>query len=186
MHARMRSVAIALLLSVSVPAGAQQLNRVALGDLPNTDGKWQMGTVTVSAPAEVVQRWFSDASTWQANFPDMEKVRIISRGVDTQVVEFKSNIVGRTLTVTTREVPGRITYNGTGSGVTTEGRIFIQSVAPDRTKVTLETTGEVHGAARLVISDESKRDRAIKKINSDLHAIIGLSNRWAAEQRHRG
>jgi hypothetical protein len=174
----MRTLTFASLLllpAAAVAASAQPLGVVAVGDLPGTGARWQMGEVTVAAPAAEVQHWFSDATRWTQRFPDDDRVRTLGRLPDSrQVVEFHSKALKKTLTVRLREQPGLITYDGSGKDITTQGKIIIEPLAPNRTKVIMQTTGELHGLVGLVGKGE-KRKRALAKLNADLDAVARLS-----------
>jgi hypothetical protein len=175
------------LLLAGGAAQAQRLNQIKVGDLPGTDGRWQYGEVTVAAPAEVVQRWFAEPAEWQRRFPDNQWAHDLGRTPDgKQIAEFRSKVLDRTLRVEMTEQPGLITYKGAGKGIKTQGKIFIQQVGPMRTKVTMQSTGELHGLTGLVAPESVKRDRAIKKLTADLMATARLANEYAATTRHGG
>ena len=182
----MRALTIASLLSLPLLASAQPLGVVTLGDLPGTDGRWQVGEVTVAAPAAEVQHWFSDATRWTQRFPDDDRVRVLERAPGgRQVVEFHSKALKKTLTLHVREQPGLITYDGSGKDITTQGKIMIEALAPNRTKVIMQTTGELHGLVGLVGKGE-KRKRALAKLSADLHAVVGLARQSASAAPRSG
>jgi hypothetical protein len=185
-----RQLALALaclLLGSAAFAQSQNLNAVKVGDLPGTNGRWQMGEVVVAAPTAEVQRWFADASQWKARFPDDQQVRLLGRTPDgRQIVQFRSEALGRKLTVRMRIQPGLITYDGEGKGVTTQGKIFIQPLGPDHTRVVMQTTGELHGALGVLATEGMKRKKAIAKLTSDLNAVVTLSHQYASTPRHGG
>jgi hypothetical protein len=186
MRALLVKVGLACIVLGSI-AGAEALNEVKVGDLPGTNGQWQMGEVTVAAPLDEVQRWFTDASQWTARFPDDKKVQILGRAPDgRQIVEMKSAALGKTLTLRLREQPGLITYEGSGKGVSTQGKIFFQSLGPSRTKVIMQTTGELHGATGVFATEGMKRKRALAKLSSDLNATVQLARNYAAVPRRGG
>jgi hypothetical protein len=183
---RARILSIVAILLFAGAARAQVLNRVIVGDLPGTGGRWQAGEVTVAAPAEEVQRWFSEIEHWTARFPDDLSSRDLGRAPDgRRVAEMRSRALGRTLTLRLREQPGLIAYEGAGKGVTTQGKIFITRAGPGLTKVIMQTTGELHGAAG-VFGEGTKRKRAIKKLTADLNAVVQLAQRQAATRRPGG
>jgi hypothetical protein len=178
---------VAALLLVGGVAHPEAVNKVSVGDVPGTEGKWQTGEVTVAAPAAEVQRWFVDVRQWPVRFPDDTWVRDLGRAPDgRRVAEFHSKVVDRTLTVRIRDRPGLITYDGSGKGITTQGRIYFQPVGPDHTRIVMQTTGELHGAVGFFASENMKRKRALKKITADLEAAVRLSNAYAAARRGRG
>ncbi len=175
------------LAAVGGPAGAQPLNQVRVGDLAGTDGKWQAGEVVVAAPAGEVQRWFTDARYWSQRFPDDSDVRDQGYTQDGRhAVRFHSGIVGKTMTVYIRERPGLITYDGTGKDVQTQGRIYFQALGPAKTRIVMQTTGELHGITGVFATEGMKRDRAVKKLTADLQSAVRLSQSWAAARRHAG
>jgi hypothetical protein len=184
----MRALLISVLLLVAAGiAPAQRLNVVQVGDLAGTNGRWQAGEVTVAAPADVVQRWFTEVDQWPKRFPDDQWSRDLGRTADgRQVAEFKSKVLGRTLRVTTTVQPGLITYVGKGKGINTQGKIFITPVGPNMTKVIYQTTGELYGLTGALASENMKRDRAIKKLTADLTAVANNANAYAAAQRRGG
>ena len=184
----MRSFTIlSLSLSFASLAGAQPLNAVSLGDLPGTDGEWQTGQVIVAAPTAEVQHWFTDAPRWEQRFPDDQKVRVLGRAADgRQVVEFHSKALGRTLTVHLREQPGLITYDGSGKGINTQGKIMIEALGPTRTRIVMQTTGELHGAIGVFASKGMKRKKALAKLSADLNAAVRLARASASAPRPGG
>ncbi|HEY7953891.1 MAG: SRPBCC family protein [Polyangia bacterium] len=177
------------LLSLLVGGGLAHadLNQVTVGDLPGSNGAWQVGEVTVAAPAAEVQRWFADAAAWPSRFPDDKWVRVMGTTPDgRQVVQFRSKILGRDLTLRLREQPGSIVYDGEGKGVHLQGKIYIESLGPQLTHVVLQSSAKLHGTTAALISEKMKRGRALKKLSSDLHAIVRLSHTYAATPRRGG
>jgi len=157
-------------------ARAAALDQVVLGDMPNTNGAWQSGEVTVAAPPAEVQRWYSDVSRWTERFPDDKSARDLGRAPDgRRLAELHSRALGKTLTVRMRERPGLIEYDGEGRGVKTQGKIFFVPAGPGRTRVVMQTTGELHGITGVLATEDMKRDRALKKLGSDLEATVRLS-----------
>lgn len=77
-------------------------------------------------------------------------------------------------------------YDGKGKGVTTQGKIYFESLGPSRTKVVMQTTGELHGATGAFAPEGTKRKRAIKKLSADLDATVRLSRAYAATPRSGG
>jgi hypothetical protein len=176
--------ALSLLASLAV---AQSLGAITVGDLAGTGGHWQFGTVTVAAPADEVQRWFSDASRWSVRFPDTEWAQSLGVGPDgRRIVRFRSRVIGRPLTLHMSETRGAIFYDGEGKDVTTQGKIFIERLGPTRTRVLLQSTSEVHGAAGIFASLNARRQRAYRKFRADLSSVVRLSAQWAAAQRRGG
>lgn len=177
---------LALLVGAPLLVGAAPPNEVQIGDLPGTNGRWQQGEVTVAAPPDVVQRWLSEASRWPARFPDDQWARELGRAPDgRRQVEFHSNVLGKTITVRMDERPGLIVYDGTGKGVWTQGKIFVQP-AGRGTRVIMQTTGDLKGIGGAFAPESLKRKRVRKKLASDLNAIVRLSNTWAATPRRGG
>ena len=163
-----------VLLPLAVPA--EELNRVAIGDLPGTHGSWQEGQVIVAAPASEVQRWLSDTRTWPSRFPDVQWTQELGTTSDgRRIVRFRSRTIGRPLTVRLRERPGLIAYDGEGKDVTTQGKNWIEPLGRDRTRVVMQTSAEVHGALGAFVSAKMKRERARRKLARDLDAIVKLA-----------
>ncbi len=177
-HMRLPSMLfVTLALLASPSATGQELNRVAIGDLPGTNGAWQEGEVVVAAPAGTVQRWLSDTADWPAHFPDVQWSRQLGTTPDgRRVVRFRSRVIGRPLTIRIREQPGLIAYDGEGKDVTTRGKNYIEPLGDGRTRVVLQTTSEVHGALGAFVSDKTKRERARRKLAADLDALVKLAN----------
>jgi carbon monoxide dehydrogenase subunit G len=176
------SAITALVLSLS--ATAQELDRVTIGDLPGTNGSWQTGEVVVAAPAAEVQQWLSDAPDWPARFPDVEWAHALGTTEDgRRIVQFRSRAIGRPITIRVREQPGLIAYDGEGKDVTTRGKNYIERLGERRTRVVLQTTAEVHGAAGAFASEKMKRERARRKLSADLDALVELAHRQAATDR---
>jgi carbon monoxide dehydrogenase subunit G len=171
---------LAALVLVAPAASAEELDRVAIGDLPGTQGHWQQGEVVVRAPAADVQRWLTDAGQWPARFPDVEWARQLGVTRDGgRVVQFRSRVIGRPMTVRIHEKPGLIVYDGEGKDVTTQGKNYVEPLGHDRTRVVMQTTAEVHGALGAFASAKMKRDRARRKLAADLGALVRLANRSA-------
>jgi hypothetical protein len=173
--------------SLAASALALPLNTVSVGDLPGTNGSWQVGEVTVAAPPDEVQRWFSEATQWAPRFSDDAWSRDLGHAPDgTHVAEFYSRVLGRALTVRLREQPGLIAYDGSGKGITTQGKIYIMPAGPGRTRVVMQTSGQLHGALGAVVSERMKRKRALNKLEADLNAVVRLANSYATTRRRGG
>lgn len=173
--------------SVATLAVAQPLNVVSVGDLPGTDARWQMGEVTIAVPAAEVQRWFTDAAGWPRRFPDDQWVKLHGRAPDgRELVEFRSKALGRSLTLRMRIQPGLITYDGSGKGISTQGKIMIQALGPSRTRIIMQTTGELHGAIGVFATEGMKRKRALAKLRSDLEACTRMARAYASVPRSGG
>jgi hypothetical protein len=183
----MRVICACCALLLAAGTLAAPLNTVVVGDLPGSGGNWQFGEVTVAAPVGEVQRWFADAAYWPARFPDDKWARDLGRTPDgRRVAQFYSRTIGRPLTVRLRERPGLIVYDGSGKGITTQGKIILQSAGPRQTRVIMQSTGEVHGLAGAFATTGVKRKRTLKKMRSDLEAVIRLSRQYAAARGHAG
>lgn len=179
------SIAVVALSLVAPLALAQP--RITLGDVPGSDGNWQYGETVVNAPADLVQRWFWEPEMWSKRFPDTQWAQPIrSDGRGHQVVRFRSKVIGRTLTLRMTQKPGLISYDGEGNDVTTQGKIFVTALGPSQTRVLMQSTSQVHGAAGIFASKKMRRDRALKKFKADLTAVIQMSNAWAAAARRGG
>jgi hypothetical protein len=184
MHIVLRSLAVGL--AAASLAAVAPLDTVAVGDLPGTDGNWQWGAVTVAAPATVVQQWFSDAPRWAMRFPDTQWSQPLGTTADgRQVVRFRSRVIGRPITLWLRERPGNIVYDGKGKDVHTQGKLFFEPIDARHTRVILQSTSEVHGAAGLFASPKMRRDRAQRKFRADLQAVVQLSHQWGARRTDR-
>jgi hypothetical protein len=182
-----RALAILSLLLLPSLATAQPLDRVVVHDLPNTSGKWQVGEVVVAAPAGQVQHWLSDANSWPVRFPDTQWAKRIGTTPDGRnIIRFKSRVIGRPLTIRIRERPGFMEYDGEGKDVTTQGKNFIERLDSRHTRVVMQTSSEVSGALRMFASPKTKRDRAQRKLNADLQALVRLSHATAAASRPGG
>ena len=175
MRARWLGLAACVLLSPL--ATAEELDRVAIKDLPGSDGRWQQGEVVVPAPAARVQQWLSDVRDWPARFPDVQWARELGTTPDgRRVIRFRSRAIGRPMTIRIRERPGLIAYDGDGKDVTTQGKNWVEPLGADRTRVVLQTTADVHGALGAFVTAKMKRQRARKKLAADLNALVRLSN----------
>jgi len=187
MRASIVSFVLIVLAALAGAAHGQTLNRVVVGDLQGSNGRWQVGEVTVAAPADQVQRWFTEVERWPARFPDDVSSRNLGRAPDgRRVAELRSRALGRTLTLRLHEQRGLITYDGAGKDVTTQGKIYITPVGPGVTRVIMQTTGELHGAAGVFAGEGTKRKRAYKKLSADLNALVRLANQRASMPRSGG
>lgn len=179
---RARPLLFAALLLAGA-ASAEVLDQVWVGDVPGTKGSWQQGIVTVRAPAEEVQRWLGDTRSWPARFSDVEWVHDGGTLPDGRhLIRFRSRLIGRPITLRMREQPGLFEYDGEGKDVTTRGKSYVERVGDGRTRVVMQTTSEVHGALGAFTSAKMKRDRARRKLSSDLAAIVGMANRLAPSE----
>jgi hypothetical protein len=191
---RARCLLLAGGLAAATVAGAtvEQPGDIVIGELPETHGQWIYGEAIVAAPAAVVQRWLDDIPAWPQRYRDVEWAQSLGTNqAGEHIVRFRSSIIGRTLTLRMLEQPGRITYEGEGKNVTTRGRIFVDAIDAWRTRVTLQTTSEVHGLAGVFATQSLKRQRAEQKIRSDLTSLVREGARSAAHRsrpaplRHR-
>ena len=150
-------------------------NRITVGDLPGSGGQWQAGEAIIDAPPAEVQRWFADAQQWPQRFPDIQWVKDRGTKDGRRVVEFRSKILGRPMTIQIREQRGSMEYTGEGKGVTTQGRLFFNDAGRGRTHVILQTTAEIHGPLKVMIGENGKKMRARRKLHSDLASAVKLS-----------
>jgi hypothetical protein len=170
----MRLIAAACVLCATVVTAAPQ-DQIVVGDLPGTNGVWQRGEATVAAPRAEVQSWFSDVSSWPQRFSDVQWAKDLGTSNGVKTVQFKSKIIGRPLTIHVREQPGLIVYTGEGKGVTTQGRLYFQALGPNQTRTILQTTADLHGPLKVLIGENGRKQRARKKLHSDLAAAQQLS-----------
>jgi hypothetical protein len=167
-----RHLIVALVLAGTATAAPL----ITTGDLPGTNGRWQQGEAIVNAPPLQVQTWLSDYGSWPDHFDDVIWTQVVGTTPDgRRVVRFRSRILERTMTIRVRDVPNQIDYEGEGPSVTTQGKIFIQDVGGGRTRVLMQTTANVHGALGAFVTEGMKRDRARKKLRSDLASLVRLS-----------
>jgi hypothetical protein len=171
-HMRNLVIAACTLFATVVTA---ETNRISVGDLPGTDGRWQAGEAVMDAPPDQVQEWFSDARAWPRRFGDVQWVKDHGEQDGRRVVEFRSRILGRPMTIHLREQRGLIDYTGEGKGVTTQGKLYFRPAERGGTLVILQTTADIHGSLRLIVSDNAKKVRARRKIQSDLAAAMKLA-----------
>jgi carbon monoxide dehydrogenase subunit G len=164
---------------VGAPAAAaaqEQPGEIVTGNIPGTDGQWQYGEAVVAAPPAVVQHWLTDVAGWPRRFPDVESVELLGHSADgRRVARFQSSLVGRPITLHVSDRPGAIEYDGEGKNVTTHGRIFVQKIDAKRTRVIMQTTADVHGLAGWFATKGMKRERAERKIRSDLESLNRLA-----------
>lgn len=182
---RLAASTVALwLLVVAGPAGATVLGVVAVGDLAGSSGQWQSGEVTVAVPASEVWRWFTEVSSWPARFPDDAWARDLGLTPDgRRLAELHTNTLGRTLRLELREQPGLITFVGSTKHVIVRGKIYIQAVGPKTTRIIMQGTSELHGFFGPFVGEKLKRRGAIKRLTSDLDAVVRLANAYAVAQR---
>ena len=186
---RAHSLFLAGSLAAATVAGAavERPGDIFVGDLPGTHGQWVYGEAIVAAPAPVVQRWLGDVGAWSQRYPDVEWAQSLGTNkAGEHIVRFRSSIVGRTMTLRMLEQPGRITYEGEGKNVTTRGRIFVDALDAWHTRVTLQTTAEVHGLAGVFATQKLKHQRAEQKIRSDLTSLVREGARSAAHRSRPG
>jgi len=187
MRARCLLLAGSLAAASVTGAAVEQPGDIVIGELPGTHGQWVQGEAIVAAPATVVQRWLDDIDAWPQRYPDVEWAQSLGTTKDGEhIVRFRSSIIGRTMTLRMLEAPGRITYEGEGKNVTTRGRIFVDAVDPWHTRVTLQSTAEVHGLAGVFATQSLKRQRAEQKFRSDLTVLVREGAKSAAHRSRSG
>jgi hypothetical protein len=180
-------IMLATVVAIVTPANSQPLDQISVGDLPGSDGRWQVGEVTVAAPAPQVQRWLVEAGQWPERFPDVAWAQVNGVTPDGRsVIHFHSRIVGRTMTIQLRDRPGLISYDGFGKDVTVQGRIYVSATGPATTHVIMQSSADVHGLAGAFASQNMRRTRAFKKLRSDLTALTRLARGYAAARRPGG
>lgn len=176
MRVLLASLLIALASSGGALASDPAAPTIELRPVPGSQGKWEEGSVVVPASPARVREWLTDYPAWPLRFPDIESVQVLGRTADGRtVVRFRSSIVGRPLTVRVRVTPEGLTYDGEGKNVTTEGRVWIEPLGPERTRVVMQTTSTVHGLLSLFATTRMKRERARAKLKSDLTALVELA-----------
>jgi hypothetical protein len=192
MRARCLLLAGALAAATVAAAAVEQPGDIVVGELPGTHGQWVYGEAVVAAPSTVVQRWLGDVPAWSKRYPDVQWAQSLGTNkAGEHIVRFRSSIIGRTVTLRMREAPGRITYEGEAKNVTTRGRIFVDAIDASNTRVTLQSTAEVHGLAGVFATQSLKRQRAQQKIRSDLTTLVregarsGVYRSRPAPLRHR-
>jgi hypothetical protein len=192
MLARCLVLAGGLAAATVVGAAVEQPGDIVVGELPGTHGQWVYGEAVVAAPATVVQRWLYDIPAWSQRYPDVQWAQSLGTNkAGEHIVRFRSSIIGRTVTLRLLEQPGRITYEGEAKDVTTRGRVFVDAVDASHTRVTLQSTAEVHGLAGVFATQSLKRQRAEQKIRSDLTSLLREAARSGAHRsrpaplRHR-
>jgi hypothetical protein len=84
------------------------------------------------------------------------------------------------MTIHMRQGNTEMTYTGEGKNVTTQGKVFLKALDPGHTEVILQSTAQVHGMAGAFAGQNSKRKRALRKIDSDLNALQSLASRRSA------
>jgi carbon monoxide dehydrogenase subunit G len=170
-------IAVSLLgLFLARPAAASAASGVELQPVPGSEGKWEQGSVVVPAPAESVREWLTDFRAWPLRFPDIEKVAVLGHTADGRtIVRFRSSIVGRPITVRVKITPNGLVYDGQGKNVTTQGRVFIVPLGPERTRVIMQSTSSVSGFLSIFATQRIKRERTREKLRSDLTALLDLA-----------
>lgn len=157
---------------------------IAIGEVPGSDGEWQEGVTIVPSGASQVRYWLTDYAHWTDRFPDIDHSEVLGRTPEGQtVVRFHSAIIGRQLTIRIRQTPQGIEYDGEGKNVTTQGKIYIQSLGPSQTRVVMQTTASLHGLSGALASEGMKRSRAQRKLRSDLTALLELSRSNSMRQK---
>lgn len=149
---------------------------IDLRPVPGSHGHWEEGSVVVPASARMVRDWLTDFRAWPLRFPDIESVTLLGRTEDGRIqVRFRSSIVGRPITVRVRVTPNGLVYNGEGKNVTTQGRVYLIPLGPERTRVTMQATSDVSGFLSIFATERLKRERTREKLRSDLNALVDLA-----------
>jgi hypothetical protein len=176
----MRRIArsLAALALIATPAAAIQSSPIDIHDLAGTNRDWQEGMAVVDAPLDQVRHWLTAYEEWPLLFPDVQWVRRL--GVDRQgrdVFRFRSRYAGRAITMHQRNAPNMLVYEGWGPNVHTQGRTYLIALTPDRTRVIMQTSSEVHGLPGVFASHKLKRERADRALRGHLQALVLAASR---------
>jgi carbon monoxide dehydrogenase subunit G len=166
-------VAGVALVAVAAPATGP----VQLGDVPGTNGQWQQGSSVIAAPLDEVRGWLTDFNAWPKLFPDVQSASVLQHDGNAYTVRFRSNIVGRDMTLRLAVAPRVVVYTGSGKNVTSQGKVTLKPIDRNHTEVLMQSSAEVHGFAGAFASKGMKRKRAFKKISSDLTTLHSLAAR---------
>ncbi len=165
-----------VLALVTGAAMAMQSSRIELRDLPGTHEEWQEGSAVIPAPRAVVLRWLTAYEEWRRIFPDVETVQRLGRDQEGRdVVRFRSRYAGRTITMHQAVTPTMLVYDGWGANVHTQGRVHLIALGPDRTRVIMQTSAEVHGLSGVFATHHLKRSRAFQAIRGHLSALLAAA-----------
>jgi hypothetical protein len=178
----MPKLAVCLLALASVAGATESAPStppsIDLHDLPGTDGNWQEGVAVVAAPATQVRGWLTDYDHWPELFSDITEAKQLGRTEDGRaVVRFYSRIAGRMLTISERETEWGLEYEGGSRHVNFRGKIFIEVVDPQTTRVRMQSTSDVHGMLAPFVTRGMKRSKAFDVTRSDLRSLLDLSQR---------
>jgi hypothetical protein len=163
------AAALALFVALSGPE---------IGDLPGTSGSWQQGTITLETSPEKVHSWLTDYAHWPQRFDDVESAQEEPTLPDgRRVVRFRSRVLDRVMTIRIRESARVIVFEGEGPNLSIQGRIYIDPLGPQVTRVVMQNAAELHGGLRIVASSAAKRERQRGKLRADLSSLEKLAKR---------
>jgi hypothetical protein len=179
-HARWtaRAILAACFIVLAPRLHADPDPRIALRDLPGTDGEWQEGAALVPAPRERVHAWLVDYANWPKNFPDMLTTEVFpddDRG--RHVVRFSSKIAGMTFVLFEEVRPTLLVFEGFAPHVHTQGRIHLIDRGDGTTRVLMHSTSEVHGFIGLFATKAYRRKSAFAVSTAHLQALLALAER---------
>jgi hypothetical protein len=163
-------------LTFAVALGASGGLRIETGDVPGSDGRWQEARAVVDAPIDEVRGWLTDFARWPDRFDDVTSAEVLARPAPGRAtIRFYSRIIGREMTMNVVWNRQYILYRGRGKNVDAQGRLHLVPLGRDRTAVIMQSSSDVHGLIGVLATQGMKRDRAFKKMRSDLAALDRLA-----------
>jgi carbon monoxide dehydrogenase subunit G len=172
----MRWLLVLSLITVGAVAHADV--HIQFDDVAGSAGQWQEGTAVIPAPIEQVRRWLTDYDHWPQIFSDVSAASVEGTTPDgAAIVRFHSRLNHQTIVIRERQTPFGLEYEGGSTHVRVQGRIFLSDLGNGRTRVTMQSSSDVHGYLRPFVSDRLKRSRTQAMIRADMTSLFELSRR---------
>jgi hypothetical protein len=168
--------AVVCLLAIASTAGAAGSLPIESHDIPGTNGTWQESVSVIPASATQVRRWLIDYDHWSQLFSDITDARLL--GYDTSgsaIVRFHSRIADRTLVIYESQHPWGLAFAGGSKHVNFRGKIFIEPLGPERTRVRMQSAADVHGMLRAFVTLDMKRAKSRAMMRANLESLHQLS-----------
>jgi hypothetical protein len=171
----MRKSALCL-LAVATVASAAAGNPIEVHDLPGTNGTWQESVSVIPASSQQVRRWLTDYDHWPQLFSDITTAQLLGYDVEgSAIVRFHSRIAERTLIIYESAYPWGLAFAGGSKHVNFRGKIFIEPLGPDRTRVRMQSVADVHGMLRPFVTLDMKRAKSRAMMRANLESLHQLS-----------
>jgi hypothetical protein len=164
-------------LTIVALAGVSRADlNIQFGEVRGSEGQWHEGTAIIPAPIDQVRGWLTDYAHWPQLFSDISEAWVEGHTPDgAAIVHFRSRIAGREIVIRERVTPFGLAYEGESRRVTVQGRIYLTDLGNGTTRVSMQSSADVHGILRPFATAGLKRTHEYAHMRSDLTSLYQLS-----------